>query len=97
MPGGALSLSSDGSNNGILWISKHDEDAMNGIHPGHLYAVDAKSLQILWQEANIEFFAKFNAPIIADGRVFLATWGTPPNNDPHQQVQSAVLAYGLKP
>jgi hypothetical protein len=96
MPGGALSLSSDGSRNGILWVSMHDEDAMMRVHPGHLYAVDASSLRILWQESNIDFFAKFNAPMIAQGKVFLATWGKPPNDDPRRQVESAVVVYGLK-
>jgi hypothetical protein len=94
MPGGAVSISSDGGTNGVLWVSKHDEDAMEDVHPGHLYAVDASNLKILWQEANISFFAKFNAPMIADGKVFLATWGKPRNRD--TQVTSAVLVFGLR-
>jgi outer membrane protein assembly factor BamB len=97
MPGGALSISSDGGANGILWVSKHDVDAMMRVQPGHFYAVDATDLKILWQDANIEYFAKFNAPTVADGKVFLPTWGKPPNDNPMAQARSAVLVYGLKP
>ena len=95
MPGGALSISSDGGTNGVLWVSKHDEDAMMRVHPGHFYAVDASTLRILWEEANIKYFAKFNPPTIADGKVFLATWAIPA--DAKQQVQSTLVVYGLKP
>lgn len=104
MPGGALSLSANGNRNGILWVSIHEDDAMGGIHPGHFYAVDATSLKKLWHDPQpIEYFAKFNPPIIADGKVFLATWGMPPKLnqqnglDARKQVDSAVIAYGLSP
>jgi hypothetical protein len=97
MPGGALSVSSDWGSRGVLWVSTHDEDALSYVHPGHFYAVDASNLKILWEDSKIEFFAKFNAPIIADGKVFLATWGRSPNNNPDVQVKSAVVVYGLKP
>jgi hypothetical protein len=97
MPGGALSVSSDWGSSGVLWVSTHDEDALSYVHPGHFYAVDASNLKILWEDSKIEFFAKFNAPIIADGKVFLATWGRSPNNNPDVQVKSAVVVYGLKP
>jgi hypothetical protein len=97
MPGGALSISSDEGSSGVLWVSTHDDNAMWQVHPGHFYAVDATSLKILWEDPKIEFFAKFNPPIIANGKVFLATWGRPPNDSQDVQVKSAIVVYGLRP
>jgi outer membrane protein assembly factor BamB len=70
---------------------------MMRVHPGHFYAVDASNLRILWEDAKIEYFAKFNSPIIVNGKVYLATWGRPPNDNQDAQVNSAVVVYGLRP
>jgi hypothetical protein len=56
-----------------------------------------RNQEILWEDPKIEYFAKFNSPIIADGKVFLATWGKPPNDNQDAQVESAVVVYGLRP
>jgi outer membrane protein assembly factor BamB len=102
MPGGALSISANGQQNGIVWTSLYTEDAIFYAHPGSLVAVDALTLKQLWREDNIQYFAKFNPPTVADGTVFLATWGVVPGakfpTDPKDQVQvtAKVIAYGLK-
>jgi hypothetical protein len=78
-PGGALSLSANGSdpNTGILWASH----PLNGGFQGVLHAYDASDIsKELWNsDANptghdkVGVHAKFNAPTIANGRVYLGT------------------------
>jgi outer membrane protein assembly factor BamB len=87
MPGGFSSLSANNATNGIVWTVVQQLDgqwgpATNAI----LYAFDAKTLHVLWNNAGVDeaAFAKFNSPTIADGRVFLPSVG-------HFQV------YGLAP
>lgn len=70
MPGGAISISANGTRDGIIWVSVHKDDAMTEIRPGTLFALDANNFQLLWQD-KIEAFAKFNPPTVADGKVFL--------------------------
>lgn len=71
MPGGALSLSANGNQDGIVWVSMPNQrDATGGIHRGSLVALDARTLRQLWIDPCIFYFAKFNPPIVADGRVF---------------------------
>jgi hypothetical protein len=78
MPGGALSISANGTQDGIVWVSMPNQsDAMVGIHRGSLVALDAKDLHTLWMDPCIFYFAKFNPPIVADGRVYLATFADP--------------------
>jgi hypothetical protein len=76
MPGGALSISANGSQDGILWVSmpNNNRDATAGVHRGSLVALDAGDLHHLWEDQCIWYFAKFNPPTVADGRVFLATF-----------------------
>src|SRR5262249_28389611 len=93
MPGGALSVSSNGVQDGILWASYHDADAMMAIQPGHLVALDALTLRELWREDGIQNFAKFVPPMVADGNVYLATWGKP--TSPDVQVEANLVVYGL--
>src|SRR5262249_36028220 len=47
-------------------------DTVSRRKPGRLYAFDAATLQKLW-DGYIPGFAKFTAPTIADGRVYVAT------------------------
>ncbi|GAC1638070.1 MAG: hypothetical protein NVS4B9_31070 [Ktedonobacteraceae bacterium] len=101
MPGGALSLSADGSKpgSGILWASHpHDQDmkdlkgnimdANQHIVRGILRAYDASDLsRELWNSQlapgdstaadsdSIGNFAKFCPPTIANGKVYLASFG----------------------
>ncbi len=78
MPGGALSISANGNQNGIVWASLPNQgDATNGIHRGSLVALDANDLHKLWSDDCIFWFAKFNPPTVANGRVYLATFAQP--------------------
>lgn len=76
MPGGAVSASSNGDQNGIVWVSVSPVDATYTIEPGILMAFDALTLKLLWfdDDPNI-YFAKFVPPTIAGGKVFRATFG----------------------
>jgi hypothetical protein len=78
MPGGALSISANGNQNGILWVSIPSRtDATWGVHRGSLVALDARDLHHLWDDQCISYFAKFNPPTVVDGRVYLATFADP--------------------
>jgi hypothetical protein len=78
MPGGALSISANGTQDGIVWVSKPNfVDSTMGVHQGSLVALDATDLKQLWIDPCIWYFAKFNPPTIADGRVYLATFADP--------------------
>ncbi len=78
MPGGAVAISANSNQNGIVWLSMPSaEDATGGIHRGTFLAADALDLHELWRDDCILYFAKFNPPIIADGKVVLATFADP--------------------
>ncbi len=95
MPGGIVSISSDGDldGTGIVWAtSPHPQlrsslisapvgGGGSNVVLGILYAFDAENLkQELWNSAkNAQpdaafYYAKFNPPVVADGRVYLATF-----------------------
>ncbi|MGH8728472.1 MAG: hypothetical protein ACREV9_10005 [Burkholderiales bacterium] len=84
MPGGMLSLSSNGKNNGILWAVvplDGDANAFRGVK-GLVMALDAQDVsKALWTSAQsgardrLGLFAKFVPPTIAGGKVFVATYG----------------------
>jgi hypothetical protein len=83
MPGGMVSVSSDGGDGGIVWASHPtDDDAMNKTVRGTLRAFDALDLdRELWtsdQDAEaadrVGSFAKFCPPVVANGKVYLATF-----------------------
>jgi outer membrane protein assembly factor BamB len=78
MPGGALSISANADQDGIVWISMPNQmDATWGAHRGSLVALDARDLHKLWSDDCIFYFAKYNPPIVANGRVYLATFADP--------------------
>ena len=78
MPGAAISVSANGERNGIVWVSMPSiDEATGGIHRGTLLAADALDLHELWRDDCVQYFAKFNPPIIADGKVVLATFADP--------------------
>ena len=84
MPGGMLSLSSQGKTNGILWaVVPLDGDAnrWRGVK-GIVLALDARDVsKTLWTSEQaggrdrLGLFAKYVPPTIADGKVFVATYG----------------------
>ena len=75
MPGGFSSLSANGDREGIIWTSlpnaalQPSDGQWFPVH-GVLAAFDASTLKELWSDTFPEWFAKFNPPTIADGKVF---------------------------
>jgi hypothetical protein len=79
MPGGMMSLSANGSSNGILWVTMPlSGDANHNVVPGVLRAFDANDLtRELWNSTftsvdNPQNFTKGSAPVIANGKVYVA-------------------------
>jgi hypothetical protein len=76
MPGGAVSVSSNGGSDGIVWVSVAPKDATRSLQPGVLLAFDALTLKLLWYDEDSPVnIAKFVPPTIAGGKVFRATFG----------------------
>ncbi|TWB93607.1 LGFP repeat-containing protein [Bradyrhizobium macuxiense] len=75
MPGGVVSLSANGSTDGIVWASVPKRDVLNEIGPGRLLAFDAETLAHLWIDDENVAFAKFTPPTVANGKVFRPTFG----------------------
>ena len=91
MPGGMMTISSDGSRSGtgILWSAlPRSGDANQMTVPGDLYAFDAESLKLLWSSSapgdDPLNFAKGSPPIVANGKVYLAS------------ISNFVSVYGLR-
>jgi hypothetical protein len=86
MPGGMLALSANGSKagTGILWaVVPLDGDAnrQRGV-TGIVLALDAQDVsRVLWtseqfsERDRLGLFAKFNPPLVDDGKVFVPTYG----------------------
>jgi hypothetical protein len=89
MPGGMLTLSADGAqpHTGILWATIPYGDANTAVAWGRLLAYDAtqfgtfpdnsKQLRVLWdsQAEGLPFrYNKFTPPVVANGRVLVATY-----------------------
>jgi hypothetical protein len=86
-PGGILTISANGNTPGsaIVWAST-PKDANNGawhtLDAGVFYAIDAADVShVLWKadpltldDGTTADVAKFNSPVVANGRVFLATF-----------------------
>jgi hypothetical protein len=82
-PGATLAVSANGNVDGILWaIERVDLDrAGNGVMgPGVLHAFDAGNLGIELYSSNqvpsrdgLDYAAKWTAPLVANGKVFVAT------------------------
>lgn len=94
MPGGVLSLSANGRTpgTGIIWASHQASgDANNEVRPGILRALDAEDVtQELWSSQKAPElddcgkFAKFAAPTVANGKVYLSSFS------------NQLCVYGLK-
>jgi hypothetical protein len=74
MPGGHSSLSANADHNGIIWTSLPTSDGQWLPAHGVLAAFDATTLRQIWVDEQQEWFAKFNPPTIADGKVFRAVF-----------------------
>jgi len=83
-PGAMLSLSSNGGRNGILWAGIHATgDSWHESRPGILHAYDADDIgHELWNSLENRSrddcgnYAKMSPPTIANGKVYLASFGT---------------------
>jgi hypothetical protein len=83
-PGAMLSLSANGSKNGILWAAiQASGDAWHESRPGILHAYDADNvLHELWNSLqspardNCDNYSKMAPPTVANGKVYLASFGT---------------------
>lgn len=117
MPGGMLSLTANGNRagSGIVWaVVPLDGDANKerGVK-GIVLALDAQDVsKTLWtseqfaQRDRLGLFAKFTSPTIANGKVFVATYGSdeprriygPPAAHPTQfPAQYYIAVYGVLP
>jgi len=98
-PGAMLSLSANGGKDGILWAAIHATgDSWHESRPGILHAYDADDInRELWNSLqnpdrdDCNNYSKMAPPTIANGKVYLASFGT-------QNVGTGQLCvYGLLP
>jgi hypothetical protein len=105
MPGGFLSTSSNGTSNGIVWaLTPHACNANQHVEPGALLAFDAtkfagsgsaRTLVDLWDSTqdlsrdDVGYFAKFTYPTVANGKVYVSSWGKVPSAIEDQCAESA--------
>jgi hypothetical protein len=83
-PGAMLSLSANGSHDGILWAAIHATgDSWHESRPGVLHAYDADDIRHeLWNSLDDPSrddcgeYSKMAPPTIANGRVYLASFGS---------------------
>ena len=83
-PGAMLSLSAHGDKDGILWAAIHATgDSWNESRPGILHAYDADDINHeLWNSLqnpardDCNNYSKMAPPTIANGKVYLASFGT---------------------
>ena len=83
-PGGMLSLSANGKKDGILWAAIHASgDSWHESRPGILHAYDADDVNHeLWNSLqnagrdDCNEYSKMAPPTIANGQVYLASFGT---------------------
>ena len=82
MPGGFLSVTADGTANGIVWASTpYNGNAVHVTVPGVLHAFNADTLTEIWTDKTNATrdengnFAKYNPPTVANGKLFVANFG----------------------
>ena len=83
-PGAMLSISANGDQDGILWAAIHHVgDSWHTSQPGILYAYDANDINSeLWNSLDYASrddcgeYSKMAPPTIANGKVFLSSFGT---------------------
>jgi hypothetical protein len=98
MPGGFLAVSANGQSNGIVWASTpYNGDAVHMTVQGVLYAFNADTLNLLWSDKTndardeVGNFAKYVPPLVANGKLYMATFGPVGTNDG----SGALVVYGL--
>lgn len=103
-PGGMLSLSTNGNeqSSAILWSLQPSGDANTSVAPGILRAFDAIDLSHELWNSNINssrdgvgLFAKFCPPVVANGRVYVASFSNQLNVyglNPPAQVPTPVIS-----
>lgn len=84
MPGGMLAVSSDSAvvGTGVVWASHpRSGNANQQVRPGRLDAYDARDIRrLLWtsdmliNRDSIGRFSKFNTPVVANGKMYMATF-----------------------
>jgi hypothetical protein len=85
MPGGRLTVSSNGTGNGVIWaVYPTQGDANAQVVHGALVAYDAteatngKLKQLFHSDAkaanNLGNFAKYSTPVVANGKVYVGTF-----------------------
>ncbi len=83
-PGSTLSLSANGTANGILWVIERintDQNGNGSVAPGILHAYNANNLATQLYNSNqasggrdaLDYVAKWSAPLIVNGKVFVAS------------------------
>jgi hypothetical protein len=98
-PGGIFSISANGTTagTGIVWAALGTSgDAWHDIAGGTLVAIDAMSGAKLWDstmvaEEGVGFFAKFSVPLVANGKVYVASFARVRASSP-----AFLRVYGLK-
>jgi hypothetical protein len=98
-PGAMLSLSANGNKDGILWAAIHASgNAWHESRPGILHAYDADDIMHeLWNSLenpsrdDCDNYAKTAPPTIANGKVYLASFGT------RNTGSGQLCVYGLLP
>jgi hypothetical protein len=99
MPGGFISISSNGPVDGVVWVAVPDElNANHGVVRGVLRAFDARNIEAeLWDSASsarneLGGHAKFVVPTVADGQVFIPSFA---NAIDEPTSINAIQVYGL--
>src|SRR5882724_3677043 len=82
MPGAMMCLSNNGADGGVLWACVPDKDANRAQTNGRVFAFDAANfgarmqdgdtqIERLWMSDPHHVFAKFNPPVVNDGRLWV--------------------------
>jgi MBG domain (YGX type)/Bacterial Ig-like domain (group 3)/PQQ enzyme repeat len=100
MPGGFVSISANGTTNGIVWASTpYNGNANALVLQGVLYAFDADTLNPLWSDKTndardeIGFFSKYCPPLVANGKVYVPNFGPLGTTNG----SGSLVVYGLLP
>jgi hypothetical protein len=110
MPGGHTSISANDDKDGVVWTLFPQGDGQWDPQQGTLIAFHGMTLKELWRDSgqdpgNSEWFAKFNPPTIADGKVFRPCFaqyklkvdgqGKDTGDAPTQLKSGKIVVYGL--